>query len=106
MLTWKSMSGAASRSFFNRSQGHSWRKRIDTSKVAPPHISIENTSEVPLNAAFVASAALSKSAVRIRVARRLWWASRHVVSVTRAFWCSRTAFARALGPSLRRMFLQ
>ena len=125
------------------------RKFIVTSKVAPPHISRENTSDV-LNAVFVASAAFIKSAVLILVARRLWWASLlkvifydyvgsnerkckemrktmkvfltgplseesnyyesensyHVVSVTKTFWCSLTAFARALGPCSLRIFLQ
>jgi len=36
LFTWKGMSGHSSRSFSRRDHGDSWRKRMATSKVAPP----------------------------------------------------------------------
>lgn len=65
--TWKGTLGICSLSFSRRLQGHSCRKRRDTSKVAPPHISRE-----PALASTwaMAGAALSMSWVRMRVASR------------------------------------
>ena len=60
----------------SRSHGSSARKRVAASKVAPPQTSIEWKPT-----ASISSARGSMSAMRSRVANRLWWASRKVVSV-------------------------
>lgn len=67
------MLGIWSRSSSRRRQGHSCRKRRATSKVAPPHTSSEAAF---LMMCAVAGAAFSMSCVRMRVANRLWCASR------------------------------
>ena len=71
--TWKGILGMSSRSFSSRRQGHSCRKRSDTSNVAPPHISREPALA---STEAVAGPALSMSKVRMRVASRDWCASR------------------------------
>ena len=60
----------------NRSHGSSARKRVVVSKVAPPHTSAEYSPRLSIRAAMG-----SMSSMRSRVARRLWCASRNVVSV-------------------------
>lgn len=52
-----------------------------------------------LSAWLVSGAAASRSWVRIRVARRLWWASLHVVSHSSSCGWRRTAAANPAGPS-------
>lgn len=44
-LTWNGTSGVSARSFSSRFHGDSCRKRMATSKVAPPHISREKALE-------------------------------------------------------------
>ena len=71
--TWKGILGIWSRSSSRRRQGHSCRKRRATSKVAPPHTSREAAFFMMCE---VAAAAFSMSCDRMRVANRLWCASR------------------------------
>ena len=70
--------------------------------MAPPHISREKASA---RISLVAAAPLHISRVRTRVARRLWWASRMVVSVRRSFFCPRTQSRTASGPLASRSCL-
>ena len=58
------------------SQGSSFRKRVATSKVAPPQTSIEWKPILSISGAIAAI-----SAVVIRVAKIDWWPSRNVTSV-------------------------
>ena len=66
--------GMAVRSLRSRRQGSSLRKRSATSKVAPPQTSILNKLPGWLTAQLRET--FSMSIIRIRVASRLWWASR------------------------------
>ena len=91
------MFGTASRICARRSHGHSWRKRMETSKVAPPQFSSDISGAI---VCAVAGAASSSSRVRMRVASSDWCASRHVVSVSSSPSCARTAFAKPSGPTL------
>ena len=90
------MLGTASRICARRSHGHSCKKRIATSKVAPPQFSSESSGAI---VCAVAGAASSSSRVRMRVASSDWCASRHVVSVRSSPSCARTALAKPSGPS-------
>ena len=83
------------RSLTSRSQGSSYKKRIATSNVAPPHISSEYAFA---SAQLVSFAMFTISIVRRRVASKDWCASRHVVSMISTPGYSRTAFANASGP--------
>ena len=81
-------------------RGPRCRKRMATSKVAPPHISREKR---PPPRWLVASAMRSRSKVRKRVAISDWWASRMVVSVISSFFCLRAHSASPSGPFSSRM---
>lgn len=61
---------------FNLSHGSSCRNLMQTSNVAPPHVS---NDQKPMSSIF--SAMPSMASVRIRVAMSDWCASRNVVSV-------------------------
>ena len=91
--------GTAARSSSRRLQGHSCRKRSETSNVAPPQTSREAAEE---RACAVKGAALTRSWVRTRVASSDWCASRMVVSVTRRPLWARTAAAHPSGPRAER----
>lgn len=61
---------------FRRSHGSSAKKRMQTSNVAPPHVSSDQNPTLS-----IFSAMPSMVSVRMRVAMSDWCASRKVVSV-------------------------
>ena len=89
------MLGTFSRKRRRRSHGHSLRKRIAVSKVAPPHISSENNWGTRCE---TVSATRIMSKLRMRVAMSDWWASRKVVSVISKRFSSRIHCANFSGP--------
>jgi len=96
------MLGTALRNCCKRCHGHSRKKRMETSKVAPPHISNENTCGFALAKP---SATASISSVRTRVASSDWCASRNVVSVYKILLCCRIQLQKASGPISSSLFL-
>ena len=75
-----------------------------TSNVAPPQHSSEKQAGWP-SRELNSGPDLTRSIVRRRVASRLWWASRIVVSVTSTFVCSPSHLASASGPCESRIDL-
>mmetsp|Transcript_26967 Transcript_26967/g.45119 ORF Transcript_26967/g.45119 Transcript_26967/m.45119 type:complete len:213 (-) Transcript_26967:892-1530(-) len=99
------MLGQACRSFLSLSQGHSSRKRMHTSNVAPPQ---HSTLKASASRVLATLAPLTRSSVRTLVASRDWWASRIVVSVTSTRWlaCAGShSWHKYAAPLVSRMYL-
>lgn len=84
----------------NRSHGHSCKNRNATSNVAPPQFSNEYKL---LNLCATNGEIFRRSWVRTRVASNDWCASRNVVSINNNSFRSRTALAKAFGPSFTKI---